>query len=279
MTATETKFNKLQDDINKVLCAESAESSKSSALSSIVQELAQLKAKVLEDRDMYSIMVENFAKTICHHVKNVDELKRKETEERYRKESESDLEQIRETLELESHKLEDCHREIEVYRQQLEHYTREVDRLKADSIDEKETFERALNKELEEKQKQNEEAIKKLMLEHEVELESVRQELETSDKVVSYQEEIARLTKRLQENDKLMDDLRKKKRILEMTQEEKFQNEKDRIVQILEAGFSQREKFAVQQAEEDLQAKHAKEFEGFLKEKDTKMLNEQDALR
>ena len=40
-----------------------------------------------------------------------------------------------------------------------------------------------------------------------------------------------------------------------MNQEEKFHEEKDKIVQILEAGFAQREKHAVEKCEEDLTKK------------------------
>jgi hypothetical protein len=175
---------------------------------------------------------------------------------------------------FERNKLEDCHREIEIYRQQLEHSTREVDRMKSDAIEEKETFENRLKKEVEQKCTEKEEAVKKLMLEHELELESVRQELETSEKVLGYQQQIASFKSRLHENEKYVDDLRKKTRILEMTQEEKFQTEKEKIVQILEAGFAQREKLAIQQAEEGLEVKHVKEVEDSLKEQQTKSLGE-----
>ncbi len=49
--------------------------------------------------------------------------------------------------------------------------------------------------------------------------------------------------------------LRRKTRLLEMSQEEKFHEEKDKIVQILEAGFAQRERLAVEKCEEDFNKK------------------------
>ena len=55
---------------------------------------------------------------------------------------------------------------------------------------------------------------------------------------------------------------RRKTRLLEMHQDERFQEEKDKIVAILEAGFSQREKLALCNFEEELKAKFNLELEG-----------------
>jgi hypothetical protein len=272
VASTESKFNKLQDDVKRV-CLSDDEHSKST-LTEIRQELAELKNKVLEDKEAFSAIINGFSEALSHKIIHVENLRRKEADEMLRNQSKSDFEKANDTLELERNKLEDCHREIEIYRQQLEHSTREVDRMKSDAIEEKETFENRLKKEVEQKCTEKEEAVKKLMLEHELELESVRQELETSEKVLGYQQQIASFKSRLHENEKYVDDLRKKTRILEMTQEEKFQTEKEKIVQILEAGFAQREKLAIQQAEEGLEVKHVKEVEDSLKEQQTKSLGE-----
>jgi RB1-inducible coiled-coil protein 1 len=245
VTTTESKFNRLREDV-KIVCLSEDEHS-ISTLTGIKQELAELKNKVLEDKEAYSFMIKKFSDVLYRQISNMENLRRNETDEMLRKQSKSDFEQAKNTLELEHNKLEDCHREIEIYRQQLEHSTREVDRMKSDAIEEKETFENRLKKEVEQKCTEKEEAVKKLMLEYELELESVRQELETSEKVLGYQQQIASFKSRLHENEKYVDDLRKKTRILEMTQEEKFQTEKEKIVQILEAGYAQREKLAIHQ--------------------------------
>ena len=277
VATTESKFNRLREDVKRVCLSEDEHSI--STLTGIKQELAELKNKVLEDKEAYSFMITEFSDVLYRQISNMENLRRNETDELLRKQSKSDFEQAKNTLELEQNKLEDCHREIEVYRQQLEHSTREVDRIKSDAIEDKETFEKLLKKEIEGKCKEKEEAVKKLMLEHELELESVRQELETSEKVLDYQQQIASLKMRLQENEKYVDDLKKKTRILEMTQEDKFQTEKNKIVQILEAGFAQREKLAIQQVEEVLEVKHAKEIEDSLKKQQIKSLDEQEKLR
>ena len=277
MAATENKFNKLQDDVKK-LCLSDEEGSKS-ALVDIKKELEELKYRVFEDKEAYSSMARTFGETVSLQIQKVEELRAKETEERLKKETESDLDQAKDMLELERNKVDDCQREIEIYRQQLEHSTREMDLMKSELIEEKEKFEKILNKEVESRDKEKKEAIKKLMLEHEVELESVRQALETSDKVIGYQEQIASLECRLGENVKYTDDLKKKTHILEKIQEEKFHTEKDKIVQILEAGFAQREKLAIQQAEESLAVIHAKEIESRVKEQQTKGEDEREVLR
>jgi hypothetical protein len=46
--------------------------------------------------------------------------------------------------------------------------------------------------------------------------------------------------------------LRRKTRLLEASQAERFQSEKDKIVQILEAGFAQRERLAVEKCREEM---------------------------
>ena len=54
----------------------------------------------------------------CDQSKEVERVK--ELAQRSRKQSESKMEVLRGRLDVEQEKLEDCHREIEIYRQQLE---------------------------------------------------------------------------------------------------------------------------------------------------------------
>ena len=53
----------------------------------------------------------------------------KELAQRGRKQSESKMEVLRGRLDVEQEKLEDCHREIEIYRQQLEGATQSLDQV------------------------------------------------------------------------------------------------------------------------------------------------------
>ncbi len=50
-------------------------------------------------------------------------------------------------------------------------------------------------------------------------------------------------------------------RLMEMTQEERFHEEKEKIVQILEAGFAQRERLSLEKREDDLRQKFEKSVE------------------
>ena len=56
-----------------------------------------------------------------------------------------------------------------------------------------------------------------------------------------------------------MDALRQKTRLLERSQIDKFEAEKDKIVQVLEASFAQRSQLAIQENEESLLAKFTQE--------------------
>ena len=273
--STENMFKKLQDDVRKVCFSENGHS----ILQGLMQELNELKQKVLEDKVSYNNMIKEFSLSLARQIGHVESLKKKETEERLRKQSETDYKLAKDTLELEENKLEDCHREIEMYRQQLNHSTIEVDRLKSDAIEEKENHRKLLKKQLEDKHQETEEIVKKLMLEHELELETLRQELETSDKVLEYQRQIASLKSRLHDNDQTMTEMSEKMHVLEMTQDDKLQTEKDKIVQILEAGFVQREKLSIQQVEDELEVKHANYIEDVRKELQSKSLNEIAILR
>ena len=63
----------------------------------------------------------------CDQSKEVERVK--ELAQRSRKQSESKMEVLRGRLDVEQEKLEDCHREIEIYRQQLEGATQSLDQV------------------------------------------------------------------------------------------------------------------------------------------------------
>merc|ERR1712062_415334 len=103
--------------------------------------------------------------------------------------------------------------------------------------------------------------IKKLTLEHEIELDALREELENSERVANCESEVKRLREILQLKESDVEALRRKTRLMEVNQEEKFHEEKEKIVQILEAGFSQRERLSLQKCEDELSQKFHQQLE------------------
>merc|ERR1719219_389589 len=141
-------------------------------------------------------------------------------ESRVRKESESDLDKIRTQLELETQKLEDCHREIDIYRQQLEQTALEMDKLKTEFIETKEIHAAEKQTLTENSDIEKAEIVKKLTLEHEIELDALREELENSEKVANCEAEVKRLREILQLKESDVEALRRKTRLMEVNQEE-----------------------------------------------------------
>ena len=87
-----------------------------------------------------------------------------------------------------------------------------------------------------------------------------------SEKVSNIESEVKRLREILQLKENDVEALRRKTRLMEMSQEERFQEEKSKIVQILEAGFAQRERLSLEKREEDLN----KKFENSISEQKLK---------
>ncbi len=87
------------------------------------EELRVLREKILEEQAAFQILTKSIGERLMLHVAKVNDQSKKrlslameDAEDRVRKQSESDLDKVRSQLELESQKLEDCHREIEIYR-------------------------------------------------------------------------------------------------------------------------------------------------------------------
>ena len=167
----------------------------------------------------------------------------------------------------EQHKLDDCNKEIEIYRQQLQSASESGDRYKEELEDAKENYDKAIKRAADEHKKEQEEVVQKLTkereeivqkmtLEHELELESLRESIDQSNEIGELKAEILRLKSELTNQEEAVAALKRKTRIMENTQEEKFHLEKERIVQILEAGFAQRERLSLQKMEADMEAKH-----------------------
>ena len=151
--------------------------------------------------------------------------------------------------------------DLHFYRQQLEQAAQEVDKLKTDLIEAQETHDTQQSKLKAASEVEKADIIKKLTLEHEIELDALREELENSEKVANCESEVKRLREILQMKENDVEALRRKTRLMEMNQEQRFHEEKEKIVQILEAGFSQREKLSLQKLEDELELKFKTDLE------------------
>ncbi|ROT73656.1 RB1-inducible coiled-coil protein 1 [Penaeus vannamei] len=143
-------------------------------------------------------------------------------------------EQLQGTLDLQAHKLSDAHVKIEMYQEQLHRHQENLQQTTAEF----EEVKRAL---IEEKN----EAVKQLSLEHELEMVAMKERWQEEDS--SRQEELTSLTQKLKSLE---------------------EEEKDKIVQILEVSFSEREKKALESLKEQLTREHQEEVSRLLSEKE-----------
>ena len=118
-------------------------------------------------------------------------------------------------------------------RQQLEQAALELDKVKTEFIETQEIHAEEKKNLKENSDVEKAEIVKKLTLEHEIELDALREELENSEKVANCEAEVKRLREILQLKESDVEALRRKTRLMEVNQEEKFHLEKEKIVQIL----------------------------------------------
>lgn len=232
----------------------------SKKLSDLKSDLSEFRDKVLEDKACFDRTVESVNSRLC----DVTLLSRSEMEKAVaavRKEGEAKTSELSDRLDLELHKLDDCHSEIDIYRRQLHEASQEIDRLKGDGAEADENWRRELSDVIALREEEKESLKKKLMLDHEFEMESLREKAEKDERVAAYEKLLQQLREELKARENDVDDLKRRARMMENNQEEKFHSEKDKIVQILEAGFAQREKLALAKREEELTDEHEAEME------------------
>ncbi|XP_063594910.1 RB1-inducible coiled-coil protein 1-like [Penaeus indicus] len=168
-------------------------------------------------------------------------------------------EQLQGTLDLQAHKLSDAQREIEMYQEQLHRHQENLQQTTAEF----EEVKRAL---IEEKN----EAVKQLSLEHELEMVAMKERWQEEDS--SRQEELTSLTQKLKSLEEVLQRAESDRNELEKNFQERFeahfQEEKDKIVQILEVSFSEREKKALESLKEQLTREHQEEVSRLLSEKE-----------
>ena len=251
--------------------------SNSKKVSQLKDEVDKLKKLVLKDRAEFEKELANVGNSIVEGAKNVCKLQSKaharELECR-EKEYHEKVAIVQQALELEHDKISDCNREVEMYRQQITETSTEIDRLKAEHAEAKELW--AQNEEAKILSLNNEKAetTKKLMLDHEFELESLREAINNDERITHYETQLKKLKGDLATKSSELDTLKKKTRLLETSQEEKLNFEKDKIVQILETGFAQREKLAMQKVEAELVAKNMQQVEQMSMDFGKKLIDE-----
>ncbi|XP_071549123.1 RB1-inducible coiled-coil protein 1 isoform X2 [Panulirus ornatus] len=168
-------------------------------------------------------------------------------------------EQLQGTLDLQTHKLSDAQREIEMYQEQLHRHQENLQQTTAE-------FEEVKKMLMEEKV----EAVKRLTLEHELEMVAMKERWQEEDG--ARQEELSSLSQKLKNLEEALQKAERDRNELEKNFQDRFdahiQEEKDKIVQILEVSFSEREKKALESLREQLVQDHQEHVNRLLKEKE-----------
>ena len=155
----------------------------------IKSELNGMKSDHLEDKEKFLKDLEFFRKDFDVQLAYYDGKKEEEVKD------------IEIQLEVERNKLEDCHREIDIYRHQLESATRDVDHLKADIEEQKENFLRAKKDIVAKNKAEWEEHEKRLLLEHELEMENLRNDMENNGKLAGLESTVDKLKSLLEKKE------------------------------------------------------------------------------
>ena len=198
----------------------------------------------------------------------VGEGEEEEARQRRSLEKEREVEAVRQQLDTELARVGDCHREIDTYRSQLEDALRALDGAKGELAETKEEGEARVEMERKERERMVKEVGEKaegelkelkqrLELEHELELDSYKQQLETgeSDRHSALVAKLEETLRKEKEKEEELAELKAKTELFDVSCEEKIAEEKEKIVAILEAGFSERQRMALH----DLEAKLAEE--------------------
>ncbi|KAH6921453.1 hypothetical protein HPB50_000601 [Hyalomma asiaticum] len=167
--------------------------------------------------------------------------------DRVRREFESAEEDHRHQLEVERLKLEDAHREVHLYQQQLQQLTQLTDSLRTDSA-------LALASLKSTMQQEHESAIAKATLEHELEQEALQERLRTFQK--SHEEEVQDLNECICEKDRQIQMLFQDRQALEEQLHSRFGLEKEELVAQFRQECAQRE----QAIREELIAMHEQQL-------------------
>merc|ERR1719239_1853895 len=121
----------------------------------------------------------------------------------------------------------------------------------------------------------------RLELEHELELDSYKQQLETgeSDRHSALLDQLEDLRSKERQKEEELAELKAKTELFDVSCEEKIAEEKEKIVAILEAGFSERQRMALQDLEAKLAEEHRIQVESLASKKNEEMMSRLEELR
>jgi len=263
-------------------------------LDSLRDELQGMKCKVDTDRQDVLGLLAEMTKRMMDGLQELETLSGLPTdlqkEKALRKESESELEGVKIKLETEVHKLDDCHREIDIYRYQLEEANRALDSSKIDLDEEKQKLQMEfcqMKDELENEIKdlrvkfsdEKRELKQAMELEHELELDNYKEKMNKgeADKMQSLVEEVCTLKKQLNEKKVEFDEYKGKLDQLEVDQ---FGiEEKETKLETLQNDFSKQKALELAKLEEKLRDSHKKELEALKESKNEEMLTRMEEMR
>ncbi|XP_076053799.1 autophagy-related 17 isoform X3 [Oratosquilla oratoria] len=173
-------------------------------------------------------------------------------------------------MDLQAHKLSDAQREIEIYQEQLHRQAENLQHLSAEFEETKRTL-----------VQEKEEDIKRLTLEHELEMEALKEQWAKDDGVNV--KEIGELKQKLIEVENTLETVKRHRDELEKNFHDKFEahflEEKDKIVQILEVSFTEREKKALEALKEKLLQEHQEAVERMANEKEMALQTACEGIR
>ncbi|XP_067123331.1 RB1-inducible coiled-coil protein 1 isoform X1 [Centruroides vittatus] len=237
------------------------------SLQSIAWEISnQLKLDILQLRDQIiqgkEIFIEETANITMQLNSSLEKIQKQITSEkdqaieealeRVKQEHESMMRHYQSQLELESQKLEDAQTQVEMYYNQVQYYSTLLDNTKLEN----ESQLIQIKKELKE---ESNEIAKNLMLEHELELDNLREEW--NRKLISKEETIKNLNEIIEKKDNEMHRLRNDKASLERVYTERFQQEREQFQKLMEERYREQENVAVCQALKRQEELHKEEFQ------------------
>ncbi len=158
--------------------------------------------------------------------------------------SAEELQALQSLLETKEARLKQAETQAEEAKKQADGLNKSLSRVKSDHASEREHWEAESKKAREAKASSESELLEV----HRREIADIKERLE---KAQAAEKEAQAQREELQVD---VDALRRKTKLLEATQADRFQSEKDKIVQILEAGFAEREKLAVEKCREEMKS-------------------------
>lgn len=263
-------------------------------LDGLREELQGMKSKVYTDQGDVLVMLSEMTKKMMEGLQELESLSLLpadlQREKSMRKESETELEEVKVKLETEINKLDDCHREIDIYRYQLEEANRALDTSKFEMKEQKEKLQNDLSQvrsqletEIEELKskfkKEKQEMKQKMELEHELELDNYKEKLSKGDgnDIESMTQEIAHLKSQLDSKEEELIVIKKKLETVEASNDQKEAVEKAK--ETLEIEFEEKLNQELANLEEKLKKTHKDELEVLKENKNDEMLLRMEELR